>query len=244
MPRQANTSAAASGIAASRAAMAARWRVASTIRYWAVKLTAAAAAARTHSPAAAWRSHRPERSLDHRGGAGWLPWPGAGATGRDMITRRPDVGRWPVMSWLVPAPGRVTAGIATVMSDRSRGRIGVLVFVAADCGGADADSGQSAGYRLDAGARAVPGTRRDTLQMWATQELPQRFAWLLPVTEAVARQWGRMSAQGRAIGRELPVTDGLLLATARTHDLIFATRNERDCADRDVRILNPWRQAR
>ncbi len=92
---------------------------------------------------------------------------------------------------------------------------------------------------------AVPGTRRDTLQMWATQELPQRFAGrLLPVTEAVARQWGRMSAQGRAIGRELPVTDGLLLATARTHDLIFATRNERDCADRDVRILNPWRQAR
>ena len=36
--------------------------MASTIRYWAVKLTAAAAAARTHSPAAALRSHRPERS--------------------------------------------------------------------------------------------------------------------------------------------------------------------------------------
>src|SRR5580693_5225954 len=151
MPRQANTSAAASGMTASKAAMAARWRVASTIRYWAVKLTAAAAAARTHSPAAAWRSHKPERSLDHRGGAGGLPWPSAGATGRDMITRRPDVGRWPVRSWLVPAPGRVTAGIATVMSDRSRGRIGVLVFVAADCGGADADSEQPAGYRFGAG---------------------------------------------------------------------------------------------
>ena len=62
MPRQAKTRAAASGIAASRAAIAGRWRVASTIRYWAVKLTAAAAAARTHSPAAALRSHRPDRS--------------------------------------------------------------------------------------------------------------------------------------------------------------------------------------
>ena len=53
MPRQAKTSAAASGMAASRAAMTGRWRVALTIRYWAVKLTAAAAAARAHSPAAA-----------------------------------------------------------------------------------------------------------------------------------------------------------------------------------------------
>lgn len=89
---------------------------------------------------------------------------------------------------------------------------------------------------------AVPGARRDALQMWARQELPQRFSGrLLPITETVAHEWGRMSAQGRLIGRELPVTDGLLLATARTHDLTFVTRNERDCADRDVRILNPWR---
>ena len=62
MPRQAKTRAAASGMAASRAATAGRWRADSAIRYWAVKLTAAAAAARTHSPAAALRSHRPERS--------------------------------------------------------------------------------------------------------------------------------------------------------------------------------------
>ena len=42
MPRQAKTRAAAAGIAASRAAMAGRWRAASAIRYWAVKLTAVA----------------------------------------------------------------------------------------------------------------------------------------------------------------------------------------------------------
>ena len=47
--------------------------MASTIRYWAVKLTAAAAAARTHRPAAALRSHKPDRSLGHLGGVGWLP---------------------------------------------------------------------------------------------------------------------------------------------------------------------------
>jgi toxin FitB len=90
-------------------------------------------------------------------------------------------------------------------------------------------------------ALAVPGARRDTLQAWAAQELPQRFAGrLLPITEEVAREWGRLSAQGRADGRELPITDGLLLATARIHDMTFVTRNERDCAGRNVRILNPW----
>src|SRR5437868_10530689 len=62
MPRQAKTRAAASGIAASRAAMAGRWRAVSAIRYWAVKLTAAGAAASPHRPAAAWGSHRPDRS--------------------------------------------------------------------------------------------------------------------------------------------------------------------------------------
>src|SRR5438045_1623589 len=103
MPRQAKTRAAASGIAASRAAMTGRWRVASTMRYWAVKLTAAAAAARTPSPAAALRSHRPDRSLDRRGRAGWLPEPGG------LIRARPD-----------PALGRVTSESEMVMADRFR----------------------------------------------------------------------------------------------------------------------------
>ena len=128
MPRQAKTRAAASGIAASRAAMAGRWRVASTMRYWAVKLTAAAAAASTPSPAAALRSHRPERSLGRPGGPGWLPWPGrltsARTAGRDRARRRPGAGRRPVMSWPVPASGRVTSGIEMVMADRFRGEGG------------------------------------------------------------------------------------------------------------------------
>src|SRR5689334_7554237 len=73
IPRQAKTRAAASGMAASRAATIGRWRAVSAIRYWAVKLTTAAATARTHSPAAALRSHRPERSPGRPGGAGWWP---------------------------------------------------------------------------------------------------------------------------------------------------------------------------
>lgn len=88
---------------------------------------------------------------------------------------------------------------------------------------------------------APAGSRRDELQRWVTQELPRRFVGrLLSVDETIAREWGRMSAEGRANGRELPAIDGLLLATAGVHDLIFVTRNERDCADRGIATLNPW----
>lgn len=88
---------------------------------------------------------------------------------------------------------------------------------------------------------AAAGKRREELQNWLMQELPRRFLGrLLPVTDDVAREWGRLSADGRKRGRELPAIDGLLLATASVHELTFVTRNERDCSGRGVSILNPW----
>jgi toxin FitB len=83
--------------------------------------------------------------------------------------------------------------------------------------------------------------RRDELRGWIAQDLRRAFAGrLLSIDEATAIEWGRMSAAGRSDGRELPAIDGLLLATAKVRDLVFVTRNERDCADRGVTIVNPW----
>jgi len=56
----------------------------------------------------------------------------------------------------------------------------------------------------------------------------------------VADAWGRLSAEGRRSGRQLPVIDGLLLATAERHGLTFVTRNAAACEDRGVPVLNPW----
>ena len=41
-------------------------------------------------------------------------------------------------------------------------------------------------------------------------------------------------------GRPLPAIDGLLAATALQHDLTLVTRNTRDFAGLEVRLLNPW----
>lgn len=58
---------------------------------------------------------------------------------------------------------------------------------------------------------------------------------VLPVTEAVALDWGRLSAD-----RSRNTADGLIAATARVHDLILVTRNVADFEDTGVSIINPW----
>jgi predicted nucleic acid-binding protein len=83
--------------------------------------------------------------------------------------------------------------------------------------------------------------KRQRLEAWLRTDLPRQFLGrLLAVDDRVALAWGRLAADARRANRELPVIDGLLLATAAAHDLTFATRNTRDCAERGVPLLNPW----
>ncbi len=58
---------------------------------------------------------------------------------------------------------------------------------------------------------------------------------ILPISDAVAQEWGRLSAE-----RSRPAADGLIAATARVHDLILVTRNVADFEDSGVAVINPW----
>jgi predicted nucleic acid-binding protein len=95
---------------------------------------------------------------------------------------------------------------------------------------------------LQKGICALPeGARRRRLEEWLAVELPRQFSGrVLPVSVEVAREWGRLAAEGRRLGRALPVIDGLLLATASVHGLTLVTRNEVDCAGRGILVFNPW----
>jgi len=91
------------------------------------------------------------------------------------------------------------------------------------------------------GSLMPPGPRKTALREWLQHDLPERFRGrVLSVDPEVAAAWGELDAQGQRMGRPLPAVDGLLLATAKAHDLTFATRNVRDCGDRGVEVLNPW----
>lgn len=63
---------------------------------------------------------------------------------------------------------------------------------------------------------------------------------VLSVSKDIALAWGRLMAADQKRGRELPVVDGLLLATAAVNGLTIVTRNERDFVDRGVPVFNPW----
>jgi predicted nucleic acid-binding protein len=58
---------------------------------------------------------------------------------------------------------------------------------------------------------------------------------VLAIDDAVAIAWGHMMAQ-----RTLPVSDALIAATARVHNLTLVTRNVADFAQTGVDVVNPW----
>jgi len=58
---------------------------------------------------------------------------------------------------------------------------------------------------------------------------------ILPITDQIAVEWGRLAAQ-----RPRGDADGLIAATARVHDLFLVTRNVADFEDTGASVINPW----
>jgi predicted nucleic acid-binding protein len=75
----------------------------------------------------------------------------------------------------------------------------------------------------------------DDLERWLGDLLATYADRILPVTVAVAQEWGRMRA-----GARLPDIDGIMAATASVHRMTLATRNVADVAVTGVATVNPF----
>lgn len=87
-------------------------------------------------------------------------------------------------------------------------------------------------------ARPKDTARAHALEKWLAA-VGEAFAGrILPVDDAIAEAWGRMSAR-----RPVSTIDGLLTATAKVHRMTLVIRNTPDVADLGVRAVNPFEPA-
>lgn len=84
-------------------------------------------------------------------------------------------------------------------------------------------------------ARSKDPVKARALEAWLSGLERKYGDHVLPVTTAIAEQWGRLAAI-----RPISTVDGLLAATALVHDLTLVTRNVTDVAHTGVKLLNPF----
>ena len=73
------------------------------------------------------------------------------------------------------------------------------------------------------------------LEQWLTEVVRSFADRIMPIDQAVADEWGRMSAK-----RSLSTIDALLAATAKVNGMTLATRNISDVVNLGVRVLDPF----
>ena len=89
--------------------------------------------------------------------------------------------------------------------------------------------------------RLADGQRKKALNLWLTEQLPERFDdRLLTIDAETADRWGRVVARAQAVGRPIGAMDGFLAAIAEQHKLTLVTRNASDFDGAGVRVFNPW----
>jgi toxin FitB len=87
--------------------------------------------------------------------------------------------------------------------------------------------------------RARPNTpaQASALEKWLTEVVRSFAQRILPIDQAVADEWGRMSAK-----RSLSTIGALLAATAKVNGMTLATRNISDVVNLGVPVVNPFDQ--
>lgn len=83
---------------------------------------------------------------------------------------------------------------------------------------------------------------RRILEEWYTGDVVARFAGkILDIDLQTASKWGQLMGAYQKKGINVPVVDGLIAATAITHDLIVVTANTKDFAlIEELKLFSPW----
>ncbi len=82
------------------------------------------------------------------------------------------------------------------------------------------------------------GKRRTRLEQWFQAGVERIHC--LPWDAATGLRWARLLADLRTRGHSMPIKDSLIAATALAHGLAIVTRNHRDFAHAQVKVVDPF----
>ncbi|NOT41903.1 MAG: type II toxin-antitoxin system VapC family toxin [Alphaproteobacteria bacterium] len=95
-------------------------------------------------------------------------------------------------------------------------------------------------HELTYGAERAPPARRAKLTAWIAGIRAQFAGRILPVTEDIASQSGRLRALAEAQGRPTEAVDTMIAASAISRGAAVATRNISDFTPLGVTLIDPW----
>jgi predicted nucleic acid-binding protein len=84
------------------------------------------------------------------------------------------------------------------------------------------------------------GKAKKVLEQWLLEI--KLVAKILPVSESIAAEAGRMKARFEEKGRAITLADALIASTAIRHNLTLATRNTRDFQSCGAKVINPFHE--
>jgi len=82
--------------------------------------------------------------------------------------------------------------------------------------------------------------KKERLTLWLNTLLTEYKERILSIDLVVCENWGVLQGNAEKAGMTMPTIDSLIAATAYTHNLTLATRNESDFAPANIPIINPW----
>lgn len=82
------------------------------------------------------------------------------------------------------------------------------------------------------------GKKRSMLEQWFDAGVGRLHC--LPWDADTGMKWAELLARLRKAGKNMPIKDSLIAATAIAHGLTIATRNRADFANSGVRLVDPF----
>ncbi|MCH7919095.1 MAG: type II toxin-antitoxin system VapC family toxin [Planctomycetes bacterium] len=84
------------------------------------------------------------------------------------------------------------------------------------------------------------GKKKQSLEQWLSEVEQHYSTRILPVDSETAEIWGQITAKAQKRGHVIPVSEGLIAATAIRHGIHVMTRNTDHFAKAGALLVDPW----